>query len=165
MYVYRSLRVVTHAQHLQLEWLYVCGQVYNTNLDVLYKLVVPPGMFNGGPTIVLTWFLTMRYSEVPWYIYMWFPYVAALFTVVLFALCYDGILAIRASEESLSTLRSMEKQYFLRMPIQERKAMIRRAKAFRPAFFSVGNFTEFNMDVTIGVWDEIVNQLMFLLTL
>ena len=150
---------------MKLEWLYVCGQVYNTVLDVWYKLVVPPAFFNGGVTIVIASFLTMRYTHLPWYIYIIFPYVAVLFTVILFALCYDGILAMRESEESLSILRSRQKQYFLRLPLEERKAMMRRAKALRTTFFSVGNFTEFNMEVPIGVWDEIVNQLMFLLTL
>ena len=165
MILYRTIRVATHAQHLKLERLYICGQVYNTILDVIYKLVSPPGIFNSGLIIVLTWFLTMRHSQVPWYIYMWFPYIAILFTVVLFALCYDGILAIRASKKVLSILRSNEKQYFLRLPAEDRKAMMRRAKALRPAFFSVGNFTDFNVDVPIGVWNQIVNQLVFLLTL
>ena len=56
---------------------------------------------------------------------MCFPYVAAVFTVILFALCYVGIFAIRASQESLSRLRSMEKPYFLRIPVEERKVMMR----------------------------------------
>ena len=161
---YRTLQVDTHAEHLELERLYVCGQVYNTVLDIFYKLVVPPSLFKAGSAIVIAWYLTMRHIDMPWYIYSWFPYIGALFTVMTFALCYDGILVTRASEASLTTLRSTEMQYFLRLPIQERRAMIRRAKALRAAFFSVGNFTEFNIDVPISTWEEIVNQLFFLLT-
>ena len=161
----RTLRVENRFQRLQLEQLYVCGQVYNKILDVWYKLVVPPAFLNGGLAIVLTWYLTIRHTDVPLYIYCLFPYIGALFTFMLFDMCYDGILVIRASEDSLTKLRSAEKQYFLRMPIHERMATMKRAKALRPAYFSVGSFTEFTMDVPVGVWDEIVNQLLFLLTL
>ena len=128
-------------------------------------MVVPPAFLNAGLTIVLAWYLTIRHTELPLYIYCVFPYAGILFTFMLFDLCYDGILVMRASEDSLTKLRLAEKQYFLRMPTDERMAMMKRAKALRPAFFSVGSFTEFTMDVPVGVCDEIVNQLMFLLTL
>ena len=162
---YRTLQVENRFQRLQLERLYVCGQVYNKILDVWYKFVVPPAFLNGGFAIVIAWYLTIRHTELPLYIYCVFPYAGILFTVMLFDLCYDGILVMRASEDSLTKLRSTEKQYFLRMPIDERMAMVKRARALRPAFFSVGSFTEFTMDVPVGAWDEIVNQLLFLLTL
>ena len=87
------------------------------------------------------------------------------YSVILFDLCIDGIMVIRASEESLGILRCREEEYFLRIPIHERAAMLKRAKALRPAFFNVGSFSEFNVNVPIGTWDEIVNQLLFLLTL
>ena len=162
---YRTLQVDTHAEHLELERLYICGQVYNRILDVFYKVTTPPSQFNAGLTIVLAWYLTMKHTDLPWYIYSMFPYTGVLVFGMLFTLGYDGILTIRASEASLTKLRSAEMQYFRLMPNQERAALIKRAKAFRPAFFSVGNFTEFNMDVPIGQWDEILNQLLFLLTL
>ena len=160
------MRVDTYAQHLELERLYILGQVYNTILDVWYKFTVPPAFLNGGIAIVFAWYATIRHKdELPLYIYWLFPYIATVFTIILFDLCFDGILVIRASEDSLSTLRSKERRYLVGVPVQERVRMSKRAKAIRPAFFSVGNFTEFNMNVPIGVWDEIVNQLMFLLTL
>ena len=161
---YRTLRVATHAEHLEIERLYVCSQVYNAVLDVWYKLVTPLGMFSGGVTIVVACFLTLRHTDVPWYIYFWFPYVAFLFAVTIFDTAYDGIVVIRASEATLTTLRSREMQYLRRMPTEERAAVIRRAKALRPVCFSIGSFTEFNMDVPVASWDEILNQLLFLLT-
>ena len=54
MNFYRTIHVATHAQHLEMERLYVCGQVYNTILDIVHKLVVPPGIFNGGLAIVIS---------------------------------------------------------------------------------------------------------------
>ena len=150
---------------MELERLYAVGQVYNKVLDAYYKFMVPPAVFGGGAAIVFLSFVTLRHTELPLYIYWLFPYMTISFSVVLFDLCYDGILVIRASEASLSTLRSKEGQYFRRLPIEEQKAMSRRAKALRPAFFSVGNFAQFDMSMPIGVWDEMVNQLMFLLTL
>ena len=79
---------------------------------------------------------------------------------------HDGIMTIQASENTLGSLRCTENPYLLSLPMKERMAILRRAKALRPAFFSVGDFTdEFNVDVPVGVWEEILNQLVFLLTL
>ena len=127
--------------------------------------MVPPAVFGTCAVIVLTSFVAARHTELPLYIYWLFPYIAITYWIILFDLCYDGILVIRASEGSLSKLRSREEQYFCRLPIEEQKAMNKKAKALRPAFFTVGSFTEFNINVPIGAWDEIVNQFMLLLTL
>ena len=116
---------------MELERLYAVGQVYNKVLDAYYKFMVPPAVFGGGAAIVFLSFVTLRHTELPLYIYWLFPYMTISFSVVLFDLCYDGILVIRASEASLSTLRSKEGQYFRRLPIEEQKAMSRRAKALR----------------------------------
>ena len=118
-----------------------------------------------GTAVALGMYISIRHTQLPVFIYCLFPYVAVLFLVEIFDLCHDGILTIRASEDVLSRLRSTENGYLYRLPMEERMSIQKRGKALRPAFFSVGNYTQFNFDVPVGVWEEILNQTVFLLTL
>ena len=77
---------------------------------------------------------------------------------------------MRASEGSLGFLRSKEKQYLLGLPVEERRVRYKTAMALRPALFNVGDFADYHdsrglMELPITVWDEMLNQLLFLLTL
>ena len=40
----------------------------------------------------------------------------------------------------------------------------KRGKATRPLNYRIGEFMEFSLDVPMGIWDEILNQLVFLLS-
>ena len=51
------------------------------------------------------------------------------------------------------------------MPLMERMAALKRAKALRHTYGNVGIVAEYSIDVPVGVWDEILNQILFLLTL
>ena len=142
-----------------------CGQVYNKVLDVWYKFVDPSSLLMGGTIIVLGLYVSLRHTELPVLIYYFFPYIATFFAAILFDLCHDGVLVIRASEYTLSALRSSDGAHFVSIKVEDRMAMLKGARALRPAFFSMGEFTEFNMNVPVGIWDEILNQIMFLLSL
>ena len=149
-----------------MERCYKSGQVYNKILDLWYSYVVPPSLLVAGTTIVLAAYASIRHTELPLLVYGLFPCVTIGLTVVVFALCYDGILVIRASEDTLSRLQSVDDEEYARaIARMERLAGARRVKALRPAYFNLGSFNKFSMDVPIGIWDEIINQLVFLLTL
>ena len=96
---------------------------------------------------------------------MIFPNTAFAFTFILFWACYELVLAIRDSEEILGQLRSMEAPYLRAMPIAVRVKALKRAKAMKPVEFPLGNFADFSVTVPVTVWEEIVNQVVFLLTL
>ena len=155
---------------MKLERLYRIGQVYNHILDTYYKFMVPPALLNAGATIVFSSYVTARHTELPLYIYWMFPYISVSYSLITFDLCYDGILTIRASEGSLGLLRSKEKQYFRGLSVEERRFRNKTAMALRPVFFNVGDFADYDdsrrlMELPITVWDEMLNQLLFLLTL
>ena len=163
--IFRTLPTTNADQGLELERCYKCGQVYNKLLDLWYKFVVPKGFVNAGLAIVMSAYVSIRHTELPPLLYAYFPYSTVVVAVVAFGLCYDGILIIRASEETLGRLKFLDSENVMALSRADRLAVIRRVKALRPAYFSVGDFTGFNMGVPIGVWDEIINQLVFLLTL
>ena len=107
---HRNLRVRTRIEHLQLERLYILGQIYNAILGVLFNFTAPPTILNCGIAIVFAWYVTMRHTELPLYIYWMFPYIAIVYGLIMFGWCFDEMLVIRASEDSLSKLRSRQKK-------------------------------------------------------
>ena len=136
--------------------------MYTKVVNVWFKFIAPNGLVNVGLAIVMGAYVSIRHTELPPLLYAYFPCATAVMAGVFFGLCYEGILIIRASEDTLGRFRSLENTATSQ---SERLAVSRRVKALRPAIFNVGDFTEFNMGVPIGVWDEIINQLVFLLTL
>ena len=153
------------AEQLKLERLDVVVQIYNKLFDAWYKLVTPPSLFAAGSVTVLCMYATIRNTDLPLLLYLIFPYMTVVITVIMFDICLDGVQAIIAAEDVLSRLKSTEMGYLSRMTVEEKMAMLKRAKALRIVSASVGIFGEYSMDVPVAAWDEIVNQIMFLLTL
>ena len=91
--------------------------------------------------------------------------MTAIFTVIMFDICRDDVVSIRVSEDVLSRLRSTAMEYLKQMPVLEKLTMLKRAKALRHIYGNVGIVEEYTIDVPVGVWDEILNQILFLLTL
>ena len=48
--------------------------------------------------------------------------------------------------------------------LELKKYIVRKGKATRAMNFRLGDFMEFSIDVPIGVWEEILNQVFFLLS-
>ena len=127
--------------------------------------MTPLSLFAAGFAIVFDMYATIRHTELPLLLYLLFPYFAVAFTVILFDICRDGVVAIRLSEDVMSRLRSTETESLSRMPVMEKMATLKRAKALRAVYGNVGIFGEFSIDTPVGAWYEILNQRLFLLTL
>ena len=148
-----------------MERLHTCTEVYNRILDPWYKFIVPSAFLGAGTLVTVALYVSIRHTELPILVYMFFPYLAILVGAVMFSMCWDGIIVLRASEDLVSTLRSTAPAYILRLAPSERAYSMMRAKAARTSFFHVGIFADFSFDVTIAIAEEILNQLLFLLSL
>ena len=127
--------------------------------------MVPPSLLMGGVVAVFGLYTSMRHTQLPPFIYFLFPVLSGAAVWNIFDLCHDGMLAIWASEDSLHRLRSAMNEHLRQLSVAEKRGVLKRAKALRPAFFHLGHFTQFSIDVPVETWDEIVNQMVFLLTL
>ena len=65
----------------------------------------------------------------------------------------------------LENLQSRTASYFYRLEPAEKKELMRRAKALQPVRIAMGEFAEVTMEVYMSILDEILNQLIFLLSL
>ena len=84
--------------------------------------------------------------------------------LVVFWLCYDIVLLTRDSECMKAQLWSHEAPYARLTPKSEMTCAMKRAKALRVIEIPVGNFSDFSINLPIAIWDEIVNQVLFLLS-
>ena len=153
------------ADRVKLERLFIVLQVFNKFFDGWYKLVTLPSFFAGGFAVVVALYATIRHTDLPLLLYLLFPYMTVVFTVIMFDVCRDGFVAVRVSEDVLSRLRSTEMEHLSRLPMLDKMASLRRAKALRRIDGNVGIFGEYSIDIPVGVWNEILNEIFFLLTL
>ena len=80
-------------------------------------------------------------------------------------LCYDAVVAKRAADEAMEKLRSRQAPYSQRLRRAEKRLVMRRARALQPVYIAFGEFAEVTLDVPVNIWDEVINQLLFLLSL
>ena len=69
---------------------------------------------------------------------------------------YDTISAIRMSEQVMAKVQDRADPYLQKIPELERLVCLKRAKALRPLFTTVGDLTGFSLHVRDGVphrWD------------
>ena len=160
----------TEQDRLQLWQKYVRLQLYVELCSIWGKVMIVPTMISATTTIIICFYVTIRPENVPLWLVLVIFYVGITLFGIVFWTCYQVILVIRGSEEIIRALTSLETGDWInggRMglpPLQLKKYILIRGKATRPLNYRIGEFNDFTLDVPIGIWDEILNQLFFLLT-
>ena len=154
---------ITH--RCALEKLYISMEVYNSVFSKWYKFMVVPTLFAISCGMIISFYVTLRHTELPILLYVCFPYAGLTILVMLFWICYDATVVIQASEKLLSQLRSDGSPYLAGLTREEKMRILLRSRAMRPLAFPVGNFTNFSLAIPENVWDEALNQIFFLLSL
>ena len=73
---------------------------------------------------------------------------------------------LRLADEVLGRLQDVKSQRFYgRLEKERQMEMLRRGRALRPLSLRVGEYADFCFTVTYNIWDEILNQLLFLLSI
>ena len=158
----RKIRITDVDSRNRVENLYRCMQVFNQGFRNWMKASVPPTIFGLSFGFILTMYVTVRDKELPTLAYCCFPVAGAFFMGIIFWVVYDAVVAKRASEEILGNLQSSTPRYMQRLDPVQRMELLRRAKAFRPAFFPNGDFGELTFELPVTVWEESVEQLLLL---
>ena len=85
--------------------------------------------------------------------------------IVITLLFYDAVLAKRSMDAVLGNLQSRSCGCYQRLNSKGKIEFVRRARAVIPLRMYMGEFTEPTLDVAATIWDEVFNQLLFLLSL
>ena len=144
---------------------YRCMKIYSIIYMEWLKVVVVPAMFSVCTAIIIALYVTCRPAAMPLIIYFGFPLSATTLLFLLFRFCYDAVVAKRAGDGVLGNLQSRTGGYFSRLAPVEKREMTRRARALQPVYIGLGEFSEITLEVSMNIWDEILNQLLFLLSL
>ena len=130
------------------------------------KLMCPLAISSVSLGVIVAAFISIHYmDQLPLYIYVFFPYVAFTLMLVIFWLCYDAVRLLRASQSVLSSLLAQDVQYMCGLSRAERLQLLKRARAIKELECPIGVFTEFSLSLPVNVWHEIINQVVFLLSL
>ena len=148
----------------QLEHFYICYELYNRVCYVWVKFMLPATIFSVSLTTIVTTFISIRYTELPFMYYIFFVNTAFTLMLIIFWLCYDLVLITRDSEGILSQLLSYEAQHLRHMPKAIKTQVMKKARAMRVIEFPIGDFADFAISLPIAIWEEIVNEVLFLLS-
>ena len=132
--------------------------------DTPGHIMIVPGIFSTSSSIIIAIFVTVRYTEIPILIYKGAALIWFSFVIISIWFEFEVLTVIRSLEDIVQMLNNIDQPYFLQLPIKLRLYLSKSGKATRPAIFNIGDFTYYSIGVVKSMWDEIINQLIFLLT-
>ena len=164
-----SIPVPNARRRRKIQSLYIQVQIANDVVNFATRQCLPYAFFALGTTIVIGLFTFIRH----------FGHSVALINLVValvgivclgflfhtFWASWDGLEAIRMSEDLVRKLRSPEETYLKALPKMERLWLLKRARAIKPLHIQIGNFSTYDQDALFAIWNEIINQLVFLLSI
>ena len=138
-------------------------------LNILYMnflwYLLGPVILGIGAGIVITLYLTVRPSGLPPFIHFWVPFIAFGVFVILSWLWYDVVTLKREADEVKDNLQARTHEFLRDLEPNQREYLARRARALRSFYLAIGQFSDMTFEGLVGVWDEILNQFVFLLSL
>ena len=165
MTLFRGLPTKTLEQRKELEFLYITLHLHSKTLHYYHMLIHFSNLTNLSAAAILCLYIPLRHQEIPALLRLSFPLVGIIVLIICFWWSYDVVLLIRASEEVLEKLKSFDHNWRENgISDIQRLRYLKRAKACRPVNIPIGTFGEFSLDVPVIMWDEILNQLLFLLS-
>ena len=160
----RRIRITDLDRRAQVEQLYICYELYNRVCYVWMKFMLPPTICSVSIVIIVTTFVSIRYTELPFMYYIFFANTAFTLMLIIFWMSYDAVLITRDSEDILGQLLSYEAPYLRSMSRREKIEVLKRARAMRAVDLPIGEFADFSINLPVTIWEEILNQVLFLLS-
>ena len=147
-----------------MEKMYLNLTLFNRVVHVWIRLALPLVLLALSITVIITLFISIRYTQLPLVYYLNILFVGLTVTFMIFRVCYDMAQILRATEDILDQLSSHKAPYLTRLTKVQRTKVLKNAKAMRPLLFRVGD-SEFSLSLPVAIWEEILNQIVFLLSL
>ena len=149
----------------KVEKVYVGLRLFNVLYVNFMWYIMGPGILGIGAGNVILLYLAVRPSGLPPLIHYWVPLFAFGGVIILSWLWYDVVTLKREADEVKENLQARTHEFLRDLGPSQRKYLARRARALRPFYFTIGQFSDMTLEGLVGVWDEILNQLLFLLSL
>ena len=149
----------------KVEKLYRYLQIYHRLHCLWWNWTVPGTIFSLSTSVVLGMYVGLRHTEIPWYLYWVFWCAAFGVMPQIFGVGHDVVFSKEDSEEVVERLQSPGSAELANFPVEERRNILKRARAMTGLRYSIAGLANYSWAVPLGAWDEILNQLLFLLSL
>ena len=150
------------------ERLYIQLQLLNAGANSIVRHMLPYLAVAAVSGIVTSLFIFLRHqggstgSELM--IRSVMGSIGILCVIVMMWMTYDALAVLRLADDVRVKLNWKGDPALREMAKLDRLGFLKRAAALRPFFVPVGPFTNFSLEVIIAVWEEIPNQLLWLLS-
>ena len=141
----------------------VLGQVWHG----VAKMTNPALLLVGSLGIILATYLSLADLHLAFFFHVLAALGAVAGAGVMFEHMHELVGYTRLSQGILARLLSLDESYLNGKTRKERIGILKRAKAFRPFLTPVGPrpFCNGSIGVNQVVWEEILNQVLFLVSL
>ena len=166
-FTYRRTSITKLERRKVVESLYIAFQVQNKLYDDWFGPALFSILFSLGCAVVISLYFPLKHPDLPGFIILVFVTMAVFIMAVVFWLCFDEVTVIRNSEEVIAELQlrpQVSRFGESEFSVVQMERFLKRAKALRSFRISVGTFGDFNLEVPIIMWEEILNQLVLLLS-
>ena len=161
----RDMEPSTLETRAKMENFYVRLQIFNKAYCDWWERQFPGALVSLSSTVIVGLFVGLRHTELPWYLYWVYPITGTVLLIQIFVFAYCVIGVQQESEEIVEKLQSLASGSLDGLTLVEKKKVLKRSRAMTPLPFGIHGFTDFSWAVPLAAWDEILNQLFFLLSL
>ena len=145
---------------------YMCSQIYHHLHCTWWSWTLPLTIFSVATSSVIGFYVSIRHTELAWYLYGIYWMVGFGGLLQLLILGHDVMFAKINSEEVVRKLQSKARSAAQQgLAFGERKKILKRSEALTGLRFGIAGFTNYSWAVTFGTCDEILHQLIFFLGL
>ena len=140
-------------------------QIYHRLHCAWWNWTLPSTTFAKSATVVVALYVGLRITELPWYLY-WIYWLAGFGLLLqIFGNGYNIVCAKEDSDDVVEKLQSPASVDLEALSVEGKKKILKRSKAIHGLKFRIASFAEYSWAVPLAAWDEILNQLFFLLSL
>ena len=115
--------------------------------------------------IIVSTFLSLADLNLPFPLHALYAFCAFSGTIIFFAEACELVGVEQKSQEIIDELLSVEQAHLQGLTWKGRVSAMKKAKAFKPVVIPIGSFCGASMDVARALWEEILNQILFLFSL
>ena len=129
------------------------------------KVLSPAMLLAGCAEIIMGTFMSLTNLQSSLLLQGLYASSAALCVAILFEQIYECVCFTEKSRQIIERLLSLEQPHLRGMTRKEREAVVKKAKAFRPIMIPIGGFCHVSMAVIEVSWEEMLNEVLFLLSM
>ena len=143
----------------------MCLRIYCILLNEWFRLFLVATVLVLKTAISFCLYVVIRREGIPGWIVFIAGYAGLTSLGMFIAQSYEANDGIRLLEGSVQTLTSTREDYFRKLPAEQRLYFVKLGKAVRVPKFDVGPFMKYSFEVSLAIMNEIIGQLVLLLSL